>query len=315
MECESRMHVSAHALVSVFQPSALRFGQFRLRLSPWSGPAVVVDGLVRDDGGPVAPADYVNAILLQPECREEFFALVDRVGLVVCKNVGGDDHAHRDVRGRSSRGRLSQGEYYHHDGCSSPTKPRVVEIRCPFQELGRHTATAIAAFPSVLYAMLLELPAELRATGELAALHERVSTGGALLAHEWDSVQGALNRTVRRALRTEQARAYFRGVDARVGAYREPWTMGECRFIANSNNGRTMQHRRAYLDVHAGGRPNGKLVKRWPADPELELKLLADSGLGDEPCARGACFASDAPGVHHSARSQTPENATATRQE
>ena len=46
--------------------------------------------------------------------------------------------------------------------------------------------------------------------------------------------------------------------------------MGESRYIANANDGHTMQHRRAYMEVHAGGRPNGKLVKRWPDGPELE---------------------------------------------
>jgi hypothetical protein len=49
--------------------------------------------------------------------------------------------------------------------------------------------------------------------------------------------------------------------------YREPWTMGERRFIANANPGATMQHRRAYLEVP--GRPNGRLVKRWPAGPAM----------------------------------------------
>jgi hypothetical protein len=73
---------------------------------------------------------------------------------------------------------------------------------------------------------------------------------------------------IRRSLPAEEQRAYLRRVDVRVGAYREPWEMGESRFIANSNAGKTMQHRRAYMEVHQGKRPNGSLLKRWPAEPE-----------------------------------------------
>ncbi len=240
---------------------SLQFGPWRLRRTAWAGWGLVVDGL---EGEGTAPADYVNEVLLQPANRDGLFDLVDQVGLLVCKRVGGDDSLHRDVRGRSSRGRLSQGEYFHHDGCAGPVKPRVVEIRCPYQEVERHTSTAIAPFPDVVHAMLLELPARLR-TGELAELHRAVLEG-TLAPRDWDLVQGTINRAVRRALPAEDQRAYLRQVDLRVGAYREPWEMGETRFIANSNRGRTMQHRRAYLEVHAGKRPNGRLVKRWPAD-------------------------------------------------
>ncbi len=241
-----------------------RFGPWRARLAPWTGLGVVIEGLEHDDGV-AAPADYVDEVLLREPQREPFLALIDRVGLVVCRHVGGDDAAHRDVRGRSSRGKLSQGEYYHHDGCSGPSKPRVVEIRCPYQAVGRSIATAVAPFPETLHAMLLELPAELR-DAELAAWHAALLADGSLPAAQWDPVQGALNRTVRRELNAEAARAYFRAVDLRAGAYREPWSMGESRFIANANPGRTMQHRRAYLEVHSGGVANGKLVKRWPAE-------------------------------------------------
>lgn len=242
------------------------FGPWTIRLADWPGLGLVIDGL---DGDGVAPASYVDDVLLQPEHREAFFALVDRHGLVVCRNVGGDDATHQDVRGRSSRGRLSQGEHYHHDGCSGPEKPRVVEIRCPYQTIPRHTATAIAPFPETVHAMLRELPAELRgADGEVAAWFAVLERDGALPRDEYDAAQGALNRVVRLAMNAETARAYFRAVDLRAGAYREPWTMGESRFIANANPGRTMQHRRAYLEP-AGGRPNGHLVKRWPAGPDL----------------------------------------------
>jgi hypothetical protein len=248
-------------VTSILDPAALRFGAWRLRLASWTGLGVVVDGL---EGDAKPPADYVDEILLSLDHREAVFTLVDHVGLLVCKNVGGEDASHRDVRGRSSRGRLSQGEYFHHDGCAGPTKPRVVEIRCPYQEIERHTSTAIAPFPDVVQAMLLELPANLR-TGELATLHDAL-VDGAVPAIEWDLVQGTINRAVRRALDAEDQRAYLRRVDVRAGAYREPWEMGESRFIANANTVRTMQHRRAYLEPHAGKRPNGRLLKRWPAE-------------------------------------------------
>ncbi|MBP9085119.1 MAG: hypothetical protein KBG15_03335 [Kofleriaceae bacterium] len=269
--------VSLPAVVAnlpLFEPSMLNFGAYRLQLAAWTGLGLVVDAVVPQAGHPPvgasAPVDYMNDLLLTDAHREQFFGLVDRVGLVVCKNVGGDDHLHRDVKGRSSRGRLSQGEFFHHDGCSGPVKPRVVEIRCPYQEVARHTATAIAPYPEVLYAMLLELRPDLRAVGELEAWHTQLLATGELPIEQWDSIQGALNRTLRRALRSEAARAYFRNVDVRAGGYREPWEMGECRFIANANGIKTMQHRRAYIDIHDGGRANGRLLKRWPADPHLE---------------------------------------------
>jgi hypothetical protein len=255
-------------------PDSLQLGPWRLRLAPWTGLGVVIEALESPDGEPV-PADYVNDVLLREPIREAFLALIDRAGLVVCKQVGGDDAAHRDVRGRSSRGKLSQGEYYHHDGCSGPTKPRVVEIRCPYQTVGRSIATAVAPFPETLYAMLRELPPALR-DAELTAWHAALEADGSLPADQWDLAQGAINRTVRRELAAEAARAFFRAVDLRVGAYREPWTMGESRFIANANPGRTLQHRRAYLEVHSGGRPNGKLVKRWPAEEQPADESPAD---------------------------------------
>ncbi len=233
------------------------FGPWRLQLAPWNGVGLVVIGV---EGDAPPPANYVDDLLLTETYREPFFALVDRVGLVVCKRVSSEHPDHRDVRGRSSRGRLSQGEFFHHDGCSGPVKPRVVEIRCPYQSVERHTFTAIAPFPAVVEAMLLELP-EMLCTGELATWRTDRAT-----VVDWDVVQGTINRAVRRALPSEDQRAYLRKVDVRVGAYREAWEMGESRFIANSNGTATMQHRRAYLEVHTGKRPNGRLVKRWPAE-------------------------------------------------
>jgi hypothetical protein len=236
--------------------AALGFGPWRLRLAPWDGFGIVVTGV----DGDTPPPNYVDGLLLIEPHRERFFALVDLVGLVVCKRVPGEHADHRDVRGRSSRGRLSQGEFFHHDGCAGPIKPRVVEIRCPYQSVERHTFTAIAPFPAVVQAMLVELP-EILCSGEIASWRANPAT-----IVDWDVVQGTINRAVRRALPSEDQRAYLRKVDVRVGAYREPWEMGESRFIANSNAGRTMQHRRAYLEVHTGKRPNGRLVKRWPAE-------------------------------------------------
>jgi hypothetical protein len=244
-------------------------GPWTLRVLPWVGLGLILDGL-RDEHGASAPADYVGEVLLTAPIREAFFALVDEVGLVVCRNVGSDQSGYRDVRGRSSKGRLSQGEYYHHDGCSGPIKPRVVEIRCPVQEVERQIATAIAPFPEVLYAMLRELPVELRSEGELKSWHQALQLDGELASTQWERAQGAANRAIRKGLSAEGARTFFRAVDGAVRAYREPWQMGEGRFIANANPVRTMQHRRAYLEPHLGGRPNGMLVKRWPANPELE---------------------------------------------
>jgi hypothetical protein len=259
----STRHPARGLLAPRIESAALGFGAWRLQLAPWAGLGIVVASV---EGDARSASNYVDELLLTEPHRERFFALVDRVGLVVCKGVAGDAAQHREVRGRSSRGRLSPGELFHHDGCAGPVKPRVVEIRCPYQRIERHTCTAIAPFPEVVQAMLLELPEPL-CTGELARWRTSLvqpATGGA--AVDWEGVQGMIDRAVRRALPSEDQRAYLRKVDVRVGAYRERWEMGESRFIANSNGVRTMQHRRAYLEVHTGNRPNGRLVKRWPAE-------------------------------------------------
>ncbi len=239
-----------------------RFGPWRLRTTPWHGFGLVVDGLVHDDDAPV-PADYVSAVLLTPQHSDAFFALVDAAGVVVCKNVGGDDGGLKDVRGRSSRGKLSQGEFYHHDGCKGPVRPRVVEIRCPYQDVQRATLTAVAPFPSTVYAMLLALPAAL-VIDRLAAWRLALVSDGGLPEDSWDLVQGELNRTIRRAMSSADARRFLRDVDVQVGAYCEPWSMGETRFIANDNGSRTAQHRRACIDLVIG-KPSGRLAKRWPS--------------------------------------------------
>lgn len=249
--------------------SELRFGAWRPRQLPSPNLGLIFDGLVHAEQPDLAaPANYVDEILLADDHRETFFALIDRVGLVVCKNVASVDGTHADVRGRSSRGRMSQSELYHHDGCSGPEKPRVVEIRCPHQALPRVVATAIAPWPATVHAMILELSPELRAAdADVVAWHATLLAEGTLAEADHDVAQGAVNRIVRMAMTTEGARGFFRAVDERAGAYREPWSRGESRFIANANPVRTMQHRRAYLEPP--GRPSGHLVKRWPAGPAM----------------------------------------------
>ena len=73
--------------------------------------------------------DYLHEVLLGPHHKDTFLKLIEREKLVVCKNVDTNDPTYRRVRGKSSGGKLSQAEYYHHDGCSCPVKPAVVEIR------------------------------------------------------------------------------------------------------------------------------------------------------------------------------------------
>ena len=120
------------------------------------GPAVAVV----DRRG--SPTDYLHGHLLAEPNREAFLQLVEDERLVVCKNVASNDPTYRRVRGKSSSQKLSQAEYYHHDGCSCPTKPRLVEIRLPENSIGREIATAIAPFASVVAAMLTALPAHFK---------------------------------------------------------------------------------------------------------------------------------------------------------
>jgi len=214
--------------------------------------------------------DFLHEDLLAPAHREAFFSLVDATGLVVVRGVHTDPSRYRDVRGKSSRGRLSQGEYFHHDGCSGPTKPRIVEIRCPYQSVPRTIGTSIAPFPATVHAMLRELPTSLQGSAELRPWCERlrdpVYADDGLALADLDHVQGLLNRAIRRGLSAAAARAYLRDVDRRCEAYAEPWQLGESRFIANASTPRTMQHRRAYVLSHAEHGPNGSLLKRWPAE-------------------------------------------------
>jgi hypothetical protein len=207
-------------------------------------------------------SDYLESRVLQrPAQREAFFDWIDGVGLVVLRGLDVAPETYRGVRGRSSKGRLSQGEYYHHDGCSGPTKPRVVEIRCPFQTVERRVHTAVAPFPASVRAMAACLPDRLRSDEIMRAI---ATVDDDATRAQWDVLQGVITRAVRKELTAEGARAFFRNVDEHCNAFVEPWQMGESRFIANANPRRTMQHRRAYQRPHVGGEPTGHLCKRWP---------------------------------------------------
>jgi hypothetical protein len=244
---------------------------------------LVIEG--EDVDGQTQPNDYLHEQLLLPEWREAFYQLVDDTGLVVCLNVHTQHPTYRDVRGRSSKGRLSQGEYYHHDGCTGPVKPRFVEIRCPIQPQSRSVATAVAPHRDVVKAMVQVLPAELAATSALATQDMRPEALEHMDDASLDLLQGLITRTVRKKLNAEGARSYFRQVDAAANAYFEPWALGESRFIANANRGTTMQHRRAYQAPHTGGVANGHLVKRWTNEELLLPGKVADPALMAALCS------------------------------
>ena len=266
----------AAALIANIPPvtntSVLNFANAMWRVRRPKPFVLVIEGEVGDETA--APSDYLHDKLLLPEWREAFYQLVDATGLVVCLNVHTQHSTYRDVRGRSSKGRLSQGEYFHHDGCTGPVKPRFVEIRCPIQPQTRGIATAVAPHRDVVKAMVqvlaAELPAELATLAALTAQDMSPDALSNLDDDALDHLQGLITRTVRKKLNAEGARSYFRQVDAAANAYFEPWALGESRFIANANSGMTMQHRRAYQAPHTGGVANGHLVKRWPNE-ELPL--------------------------------------------
>jgi hypothetical protein len=252
--------------------SVLNFAQRQWRVRRPKPFVLVIEGEVGQE--PQAPSDYLHEQLLLPEWREAFYQLVDATGLVVCLNVHTEHPTYRDVRGRSSKGRLSQGEYYHHDGCSGPVKPRFVEIRCPIQPQTRGVATAVAPHHDVVKAMVQVLPAELAATPALAGIDMSLATINQIDDAELDQLQGLITRTVRKKLNAEGARSYFRQVDAAANAY-----LGESRFIANANSGVTLQHRRAYQAPHTGGVANGHLVKRWTNEELLLPGQVVDQAL------------------------------------
>ncbi len=247
---------------------------------------LVIEGEVGQEGA--APSDYLHEQLLLPEWREAFYQLVDATGLVVCLNVHTAHPTYRDVRGRSSKGRLSQGEYYHHDGCTGPVKPRFVEIRCPIQPQTRGVATAVAPHHDVVKAMVQVLPAELAASPALAGTDMRLDAITPMDDAALDQLQGLITRTVRKKLNAEGARSYFRQVDAAANAYFEPWALGESRFIANANSGVTLQHRRAYQAPHTGGVANGHLVKRWTNEELLLPGQVPDPAFMAALCSEEA---------------------------
>ena len=230
------------------------------------------------------PTDYLHDVLLAPAHKDTLLDLVETEGLVVCKNVATDEPTYRKVRGKTSGGKLSQAEYYHHDGCSCPTKPRVVEIRLPHQEVGRDIATAIAPFTDVILAMLQTLPKNMKADAELA----RVATAFGSPrdqwppAATWDKIQGRITRMVRKELDAEACRAYFRTVDQAAGAYVLPWEMGESRLMLNNHVdlSKTMQHRRSLQKPKSELTDNGSLVKRWTAEeyPAVDGACLIGNG-------------------------------------
>jgi hypothetical protein len=244
---------------------------------------LVIEGEVGQEAN--AASDYLHEQLLLPEWREAFYQLVDATGLVVCLNVHTQHPSYRDVRGRSSKGRLSQGEYYHHDGCTGPVKPRFVEIRCPIQPQTRGVATAVAPHRDVVRAMVQALPAELANLPALAEQDMRPEALSQMDDAALDHLQGLITRTVRKKLNAEGARAYFRQVDDIANAYFEPWALGESRFIANANSGATMQHRRAYQAPHTGGVANGHLVKRWTNEELLLPGQVVDQALMAALCS------------------------------
>ena len=242
---------------------------------------------------PGVAGDYLHDVLLAPEWRESFLRLVDETGMVSCRNVGTPDARYRDVRGRSSRGKLSPGEYYHHDGCSGPVKPRVVEIRCPYQDYTREVATAVAPFLAVVPAMLQAMPRAMAQRELPAEVQGRLTRGEITDPTELDGLQGIMTRAIRRSLGTEDARACLREVDRLAGAYFAPWQQGESRLIANANDGTTLQHRRAYQEVHRGGQATGHLLKRWTSEEYLGPGQTVDPSTlpfeceDDDVCARG----------------------------
>lgn len=247
--------------------SSISFGSASFTTSRPHSFGLVIDGLV--EGPQVETCDYLHDVLLAPANRGAFFELIEKERLIICKNVRSDASTYRKVRGKSSAVKLSQAEYYHHDGCSSPTKPRFVEIRCPHQAIARNIATAIAPFPSVIRAMLVALP-EAQQDDESRALSQAFA--GPISSYPcpttWDSIQGKLTRLVRRELDAEACRVYFRRVDQEAKAYVLPWEMGESRLMLNDHVDLTltMQHRRAYQKPRESSEQNGSLVKRWTAE-------------------------------------------------
>ena len=243
----------------------LDFGGYRFTISRPHSFGLVIEGFA--DGG---QSDYLHDVLLTPENRDDFFDLIDEEGLVVCRHLQTNADSYRRVKGKSSHGKLSQAEYYHHDGCSLPTNPRVVEIRMPHQSVSRNIHTAVARFPDIVKSMLMALPKHLLVDSQFADELKSFSSGPESYPppESWDKIQGQVTRSVRREMDAESCREYFRQVDSLADAYALPWEMGESRLMVNHHQdlSRTMQHRRAYQKPRLANEQNGSLVKRWTAE-------------------------------------------------
>jgi hypothetical protein len=237
--------------------TSLQVGSVVLRRVPHAGYGVIVEGV---DGAPIGEiTPYLDRVFGEESNREAFFSLVDTHGVVVCRNLAIDPTPYRRVRGKRSRGRLSQGEFFHHDGCSTPVKPRVVEIRCPPQDCVRSMGTSVAPFPAVVRNLLGVMPVGVMRLPDLTAFDRAVAAGEVV---DWEQIQGALNRAIR-GMTPEAARELLFRADQAGPCFREPWTLSESRFIANNNPAATAQHRRVCYPW-VPGRPNGGLLKRWP---------------------------------------------------
>lgn len=251
----------------------LKFGDYEFTVARPHCFGLVIERPVfrgTESTGSVDVNDYLHTLLLSESHRTRFLALVASEGLVVCKNVVTSEPTYRKVRGKSGTGKLSQAEYWHHDGCSCPVKPQVVEIRLPHQSVGRDMATGIAPFRDVVAAMLATLPDRLKTDDELTAADRAFNHDDGPLPDEtqWDVLQGRVTRLVRREMDTESSRAWFRDVDVAANAYFAPWEMGESRLMANNAPllSQTMQHRRALQKPREQNDANGSLVKRWTAE-------------------------------------------------
>lgn len=252
----------------------LEFNGFQFPVSRPHSFGLVLNGTASVATNPERCKDYLHEILLAKQNRDSFFQLIDKEGLVVCKNLETNAPTYRKVRGKSSHGKLSQAEYYHHDGCSCPTKPRVVEIRLPYQTIERNIHTAVAPFFDVVRSQLIALPERLKLDGEINSwitlFSDSLDSTSDCLPDvlEWDKIQGRITRLVRREMDAESCRSYFREVDRLADAYVAPWEMGESRLMVNNSDDlrTTMQHRRAFQKPKESNEQNGSLVKRWTAE-------------------------------------------------
>ena len=257
--------------------STLTLGGVVFRVSRPHAFGLVIEGAV--DPTPEVADDPLHAVLLAEANRDAFFALIEAEGLVVCRGIRREDATYRPVAGRSGTAKLSQAEYYHHDGCSGPAKPRFDEIRLPWGSRPRRATTAVARFGDVVRAQLAALP-ERMVDDEVAAWRTAFRDGGQRPpAREWDVIQGRVTRRVRKEMDAAGARAWFAEVDRLADAYLLPWEPGESRLMLNDHPDltRTMQHRRAEPAVREAGSATASLVKRWTAE-EWGVSPAADHG-------------------------------------